>query len=78
MLRVNTSNPDLGEAKEDIEIDYSGSGMNVGFNARYLLDALSTINTETIDLSLEDDLSPGVFRPSGVQEYTCVVMPMRL
>lgn len=78
MLRVNTSNPDLGEAKEDIEIDYNGPSMNVGFNARYLLDALSTISTETIDLSLEDDLSPGVFRPAGEQVYTCVVMPMRL
>lgn len=78
MLRVNTSNPDLGEAKEDIEIEYSGPGMNVGFNARYLLDALGTINTETVDLSLEDDLSPGVFRPAGDMAYTCVVMPMRL
>lgn len=78
MLRVNTSNPDLGEAKEDIEIEYSGSGMNVGFNARYLLDALATINTDSIDLSLEDDLSPGVFRPAGELAYTCVVMPMRL
>jgi DNA polymerase-3 subunit beta len=78
MLRVNTSNPDLGEAKEDIEIEYSGQGMNVGFNARYLLDALSTISTDSIDLSLEDDLSPGVFRPAGELVYTCVVMPMRL
>jgi DNA polymerase-3 subunit beta len=78
VLRVNTSNPDLGEAKEDIEIEYNGSGMNVGFNARYLLDALATICTDSVDLSLEDDLSPGVFRPAGELAYTCVVMPMRL
>lgn len=78
MLRVNTSNPDLGEAKEDIEIEYSGLEMNVGFNARYLLDALATICTDSVDLSLEDDLSPCVFRPAGKLVYTCVVMPMRL
>jgi DNA polymerase-3 subunit beta len=77
-MRVSTQNPDLGEAREDIEVDYGGKDLTIGFNARYLLDALSAIDTEMVDLSLEDDLSPGVFRPAGITSYTCVVMPMRI
>jgi DNA polymerase-3 subunit beta len=78
MLRVNTSNPDLGEAREDIKIEYKGKEITVGFNARYLLDALAAIDTDLVGVSLEDDLSPGVFKPTGDQRYTCVVMPMRI
>ena len=77
-LQVSTSNIDLGEAREDIKIDYLGKEMIVGFNARYLLDALNAIDTDQVDLSLEDDLSPGVLRPAGEKTYTCVVMPMRI
>jgi DNA polymerase-3 subunit beta len=77
-LQVTTSNPDLGEAKEDIEVENSGGEITVGFNARYLIDALSAIDSERIDLNLEDDLSPGVLRPAEDERYTCVVMPMRI
>lgn len=77
-LKVSTSNPDLGEAKEEMDVEYSGQGLTVGFNWRYLLDVLGAIETEIVDLSLEDDLSPAVFRPAGERAYTCVVMPMRL
>jgi DNA polymerase-3 subunit beta len=78
LLQINTSNPDLGEAREDIDIDYDGPELTVGFNAKYLLDALSSINTQEVNLSLEDDLSPGVFNPIDNDKYTCVVMPMRI
>jgi DNA polymerase-3 subunit beta len=78
ILRVSTSNPDLGEAREDIEIDYDGQDLTIGFNARYLIDAMSAIETDNVEFSLEDDLSPGVFKPEGDNGYTCVVMPMRI
>ncbi len=77
-LRVTTSNPDLGEAKEDLEIGYKGQDLTVGFNARYLLDALSAIESDKVDMSFEDDLSPCVFHPKDHGSYTCVVMPMRI
>ncbi|MBN2497700.1 MAG: DNA polymerase III subunit beta [Deltaproteobacteria bacterium] len=77
-LIVTTSNPDLGEAKEEIGIEYDGGEVTIGFNARYLIDALSNIDSERVDLSLEDDLSPGVLRPADDELYTCVVMPMRI
>ena len=77
-LMVTTSNPDLGEAKESLPVDYSGDEITVGFNARYLMDALSSIGTDQVDFCLEDDLSPGVLRPMDDPRYTCVVMPMRI
>ena len=77
-LVITTSNPDLGEAKEDIVIDKTDFKITVGFNARYMIDALSAIGSDRVDLSMEDDLSPGVFRPASDEKYTCVVMPMRI
>jgi DNA polymerase-3 subunit beta len=77
-LFISTSNPDLGEAKEDIVITYKGESLMVGFNARYMIDALSSIDTDVVDLSFGDDLSPGVLKPSKNDLYTCVVMPIRI
>ena len=42
-LRITSDNPALGEAQEDLEIDYKGEDLVIGFNARYLLDALSAL-----------------------------------
>ncbi len=77
-LQVTTSNPDLGEAKEDLSVENADAEITIGFNARYLIDALSAIDAERVDLTLEDDLSPGVLRPAEDERYTCVVMPMRI
>jgi DNA polymerase III subunit beta len=78
VLRISTSNPDLGEAREDMEVEYDGKELTIGFNARYLIDAMSSIETDEVELSLDDDLSPGVIRPLGSKSYICVVMPMRI
>lgn len=77
-MQITTNNPDLGEAREDISIDYSGKEFSVGFNARYLMDALSAIECDKVDFSVEDDLSPGMLKPLDEKNYTCVVMPMRI
>lgn len=77
-MQITTNNPDLGEAREDIDIEYSGKEFSVGFNARYLMDALSSIEKEKVEFSIEDDLSPGMIKPIDDKNYTCVVMPMRI
>jgi DNA polymerase-3 subunit beta len=78
VMQITTNNPDLGEAREDVDIEYGGKGFSVGFNARYLMDALSAVDTEKVEFSIEDDLSPGMIKPLGDDSYTCVVMPMRI
>ncbi|MGH7821267.1 MAG: DNA polymerase III subunit beta, partial [Candidatus Binatia bacterium] len=78
-LEVQTNNPDLGEATEDLEIGYTGEPLSIGFNSRYLIEALMVMqDTERVELSVTDDVSPGVLRCEGDERYSYVVMPMRL
>ena len=77
-LEITSNNPDLGDAKEELEVDYSGTGLKIGFNAKYMMDVLGSINDENIKIDLKDQLSPGVMRPSADKDYTCVIMPMRI
>jgi DNA polymerase-3 subunit beta len=77
-LRVESDNPDLGAAKEEIDVPYKGAALSIGFNARYLIDLLSEIETPEIRLELSGELDPGVVRPADGSDYVGVVMPMRL
>jgi DNA polymerase-3 subunit beta len=77
-LEVSSSNPDLGEVKEDIEADYKGETFQVGFNARYFLDVLAVIADEKIVLELGDELSPCMMRSEFDRGFLALVMPMRL
>jgi DNA polymerase-3 subunit beta len=77
-LRLSATNPDLGDASEELDIDYAGEAISVGFNARYLLDSLAAFRTKEVELGLEDEMSPAVLRPTEDPETIAVVMPMRL
>jgi DNA polymerase-3 subunit beta len=77
-LEISSSNPELGDAREDFEIDYSGQEISVGFNARYLLDIIQSQDEEQIILQVRDNMSPGLITPATNSNYLAVVMPMRL
>jgi DNA polymerase III subunit beta len=77
-LRIAANNPDLGEAKDDLEIAYRGGEITIGFNARYLIDVLSALETDEVAFELGDEHSPGVLHGPGDKSYTAVVMPMRV
>jgi DNA polymerase-3 subunit beta len=78
-MAVSANNPDLGEAAEEIEVDYQGRDLALGFNARYLMDVLGVIgDAKDIELTVKDELSPGLLRQEGDPDYLYVVMPMRL
>lgn len=78
VLALSANNPDLGEAREELEIDYDGEPLKIGFNFRYVADVLSVLEVEKVELQLTDPLSPGVILPSGGEGYRAIVMPMRL
>ncbi|MBE2251241.1 MAG: DNA polymerase III subunit beta [Myxococcus sp.] len=78
LLRITANNPDLGEAKDDLEVAYRGGSLTVGFNARYLMDVLSVLDTDEVALELGDEHSPGVVHAPGDRASTAVVMPMRV
>jgi DNA polymerase-3 subunit beta len=79
-LKVTSQNPDLGEAKEEVPVDYDGEPLKIGFNARYILDVLAVLQSKDVAFELADDLSPGVLRGTDEsdQGFTAVVMPMRI
>src|SRR5919108_956319 len=78
-VSISANNPDLGEAVEELEADYKGNPLSIGFNARYLLDVLVVLDNEgDVDIELKDELSPSVIRKTGKKDYLYVLMPMRL
>lgn len=78
-LELTTINPDVGEASEEIEIDYDGEPVGIGFNARYLMDVLAVLPADQrVEIGLNDEVSPGVISAAGDADYRYIVMPMRL
>ena len=78
LLEVSSSNPELGDAREELDIEYDGPELTVGFNARYLLDILQVQDQDSIRVMLKDNLSPGLVKPVDDDGYLAVIMPMRL
>jgi len=82
-LTVSSTNPELGDARETVPIDYAGNPFFVGLNAAYVTDFLSAVDTPSVALDLKDENSQCIGRPSPAEtdlpyEYLYVVMPMRL
>lgn len=78
---ISSQNPELGEAKETLEVDYDGEEIHVGFNGQYILDFLNVVGSEKVHLELKNDSSQGLLKPADKGEgrdYQYVVMPMRL
>jgi DNA polymerase-3 subunit beta len=78
-LTVSSTNAEMGEAMESIEVDFKGDEFAIGFNGNYLRDALGVIPADSeVELGLSDDASPGVVKTPADSAFTYVVMPMRL
>jgi DNA polymerase-3 subunit beta len=75
---ISSSNHDLGEAQEELDIDYSGDELTVGFNAKYLLEALSVSHSKEIELGLQDEMAPMQIRPTDDPDALAIIMPMRV
>jgi DNA polymerase-3 subunit beta len=78
-LTVSSTSPETGEASESLDVDFKSEEFAIGFNAAYVQQALGVIPAGAeVELGLSDDVSPGVIRTDADQQYTYVVMPMRL
>jgi len=77
-LRILAHNPDKEEAEEEVSVEYSGEEMEIGFNVSYLIDALSTIKTEKVKLSVLNPNSSCLITPEQKARCQYVVMPMKL
>ncbi len=77
-MEIRTGGPEVGNVQEEIKVDYDGDPLEVSFNARYLLDVLTIMDTEKVRMELKEELSSGIIKPMDGEEYLYVVMPMRL
>jgi DNA polymerase-3 subunit beta len=77
-LRIASSNADQEEAKEELEIDYAGDPIEIGFNVTYLIDALANMNDEMIKVELQDTNSSALITVPEQAGFKYVVMPMRI
>lgn len=79
-IRLFSSNPEIGEARDKVDTDYQGEKLEIGFNSQYLLDFLSTVKSERIHLELKDTNSSVLMRPDVEEDikYIYVLMPMKL
>ncbi|MGZ8393256.1 MAG: DNA polymerase III subunit beta [Nitrospira sp.] len=78
VMTLFSSNPDFGEATEELAAQYEGESLNTGFNARYLLDALSVMDGESVSLQMDTALSPCLIQEAESPGFKCVVMPIKI
>lgn len=78
VLAVQAHNPEQEEAEDSVEVSYQGDEVEIGFNVTYLLDALSAIDGETVEIGLTDANSSCLIRSPASASVRYVVMPMRL
>ena len=77
-IHLFSSNPDMGEANEEIPAKFQGEGFSTGFNAKYLLDVLSVVEAESLSLQMETPLSPCLIQEQGNPKFKAVVMPVKV
>ena len=77
-ITIQSTNAEQEEAQEEIETDYSGDAVEIGFNVSYLLDVLSNLKNEKVQISLGDANSSAVITLPGSENFKYVVMPMRI
>ena len=69
----------MGEGTEEIASSYDGDGLSIGFNGRYLTEALNVMNEgDAVILFLKDEASPGLLQTEESSEFSYVIMPMKI
>lgn len=77
-MRVTSENPDSGDAFDELPIDYAGAEITIGFNVRYVLDVLTALDDEEVQLGVTGELDPVVIEPASEKKFLAIVMPMRI
>jgi DNA polymerase-3 subunit beta len=78
LLRIGATNAEQEEAAEEIEIDYAGDAIDIGFNVTYLMDALGNMDVDMVRIELQDSSASALLTAPGQPGFKYVVMPMRI
>ncbi|KWT84428.1 DNA polymerase III subunit beta [Candidatus Magnetominusculus xianensis] len=77
-INVFATDPELGEAQDGLKVEYDGEPITLGFNSRYVLEAVASMKSQNIIMELLDTLTPTLLLEEGNKDYKCVLMPMRI
>jgi DNA polymerase-3 subunit beta len=77
-VTLSVTSPESGTATEELPADYGSDTIEIGFNARYLLDILSEIEGDTVEVHLADAAAPTLLRENDKSNALYVLMPMRV
>ena len=78
MLVINSTNPDIGESKEEMEINYEGNPIEVAFNPRYFIESLNCVENDMVDINIINEEKPCYIEGHENKNYLSVIMPMRI
>ncbi len=78
LLRIAASNAEQEEAKEELEIDYNGDAIDIGFNVTYLIDVLANVTQDMVTIELQDSSASALLTVPERPGFKYVVMPMRI
>lgn len=78
LMHIEAHNPEQEEAEVELEIEYSGDEMDIGFNLTYLLDVINTVSGDTLQLQFRDSSSSVLISDPAEPGASYVIMPMRL
>ena len=78
VMTLTANHPSLGDAMETMAVDYNGKEMEIGFNAKYLIDTLQSFDEGEISLELNNELSPVIIKSNTLPNYLGIIMPLKL
>ena len=78
VMLLSIETPEVGQAQEEIEIDYKGEDITMAFNPNYIMDVLKNIGDDEIYFDFIDSENPGVIRQVSLDNYLCVIMPIKI
>jgi len=77
-VSFNSINNDVGEANDEIEVEYDGEERNIGYNVKYLSEAIDVIDEQSVDFEINEDMRPTILRGTGNDHYFCIIMPLKI
>jgi DNA polymerase-3 subunit beta len=77
-ISITGTSAEFGDNVSEVDASIEGEAIEIAFNARYLIDALSVVGTPEVALDTSNPSSPGVLRPLGGEDFLCVIMPMHI
>jgi len=78
VMLLSIETPEVGQAQEEIEIDYKGEELTIAFNPNYIMDVLKNIGDDEVYFDFIDSENPGVIRQVNLDNYLCVIMPIKI